>query len=215
MIDLDEHKNQLNELWSKPVFDNLSASSITAMLKKREHSIVKKLKLVFRIEILICLIEIVQDCFALSSAKDNLFIGYNIFNIVLSAVFIFIFIKLIRRMNHPRLITLPLADYVKTLLSIIERFYRNYVLFAFYYCLIDFGYRLIRLCTIGPEKEQYGRKFTDFANSLQPIAKYSFLVGFDILFEMILYFLTIWIIRLFYRKRIKELRELSVDIQQG
>lgn len=212
-MNMQKYGDKLNTILETPDLSAMSASDFSRLLKRKKYPATRMFKLFFRIEIIICLLEIIQEVYAIAGETDRMAIVYSCINIMISAVFIGIFVSLIRRLNDPRLAALPLCEHVEKVFAITKSFYNNYLRFILFYAIMDVGYGIVRAYTIGLDDE-YATKFINYANGLSPAYRAIAIIGYRLLVAGLTYLVCYALIYLFYRKSLKRLQQLYNDTRE-
>jgi hypothetical protein len=207
-MNIDDYKHALIEKLDIQDTDAFPSTQLILMIASRRNSIFRKLKIVLRIEILICLYEVISECIHFFNTPDNWSKSYALINVLTSFLFIGIFINLIRKINDPSGRALPVKENTQLVLSVMTRFYKSYLYFILFYAIMNAVYNIAGILIKGTAFED-GKAVMQVMNKIkEPLWQYSFLFGLEIVEGLLLYFLCRLVIWLFYHKRIKQLQQL-------
>lgn len=212
-MDIDIYKKDLSEKLGNSGFGaSLPEKDFQALIRKRDTSVFSKIKIVFRLEILICLAEIISSAIDLFHARDQWSVFYYSIQLSISLVFIFIFLKLISVINSPSIKAMPVKESTDTVLALLQKFYSRYLLFVLLYVLMNGIINIIALTTENTGFEA-DKGLADLLNRIDnPVYKYLYLFAHQIILGLLVYLICRWIIRKLYGKRIKELKKLSEEL---
>jgi hypothetical protein len=211
-MNIDDYKHTLNEKLNIQAADTFSGRQLILMIASKRNSIFRKLKIVLRIEILICLYEVISECIHFFNTPDNWSKTYALINMLISILFIGIFVNLIRKINDPSGRALPVKENTQLVLSVMKRFYNSYLRFILFYAIMNAVYNIAGVLIKGTAFED-GKAVTQVMSKIkEPLWQYSFLFGLEIVEGLLLYFLCRLVIWLFYHKRIKQLQQLADEM---
>lgn len=211
-MDIDIYKKDLNERLGNAGFGALPEKDFQSIIRKRDTSVFKKIKIVFRLEILICLAEIISSVLNLFQAADTWSIIYYLVQLVISIVFIFIFLRLISIINSPSIKAMPVKESTDTVLSLLQKFYSRYLLFVLLYVLLNGIINIIALTTENTGFEADKALAALLTRIENPVYRYIYLFVHQVVLGLLVYLICRWLIRLLYGRRIKELKKLSEEL---
>lgn len=211
-MDLDELKYQLNHKLStdhavKSVVD------IAALLKKKTHSIIGKLKRSLWIEITCCIIFLIPlGYIGFFSGHWSLRIYFGSFAILMAA-FMLLLIYLLRRIDQLGRTNMPVKNNLQTIVNILEEFVKRY--FQFSMALIPICFTFSFLLSIKdpiriPQVENVAtRLFT------APWQLYSFLAVYMTGLAVGVYYFTRWYLKKLYGNYIIQLKQCIHELGEA
>lgn len=212
-MNLDDYKYTLSEKLNVQLAETFSGNDLVSMIETRRHSIFRKIKIFLRIEIIICLGEAISECFHFYHAPDLWAKAYAAINVLIAVLFIFVFNRLIKIINDPANIALPVKENTKLVLSVMKKFYSTYLGFIAFYAFMNAAYYILGVVIEGNEFEE-GKELMQVMNKVaDPFWRYVLLIGIALVENVLLYLFCRFIIRLFYRKRIKQLQQLANEME--
>ncbi len=211
-MDLDELKYQLNHKLSTD-HARKSAMDIAALLKKKTHSLIGKLKRSLWIEIVCCIIFLIPMGYVgLCSDHWSLRIYFGTFAILMAA-FMLLLIYLLRRIDQLGRTNMPVKSNLQTIVNILEEFVKRY--FQFCMALIPICFTFSFLVSIKdpiriPQVEKVAtRLFT------APWQLYTFLAVYMIGLAVSVYYFTRWYLKKLYGNHIAQLKECINELREA
>lgn len=208
-MELDELKYQLKNKLSTD-HAGRSNEDIAALLTKRTHSIIGKLKKSLWMEIIFgILIAVGFGFIGIMSKYVTLRIYFSIFAVICAA-FIVLLVYLLRRITHLSNTTLPVKSNLQTIVNIIEDFVKRY---------FQFTMALIPVCLIfsfllaynepEPVPEVDGLAKSIFSALWQVIV---FLVIYMAVLTVGIYYFTKWYLKKLYGKYVDQMKECIEEL---
>lgn len=210
-MELDELKYQLKNKLSTD-HAGRSNEDIAALLTKRTHSIIGKLKKSLWIEIIFgILVTVGFGLIGIMSKYVTLRIYFSIFA-VMCAAFIVLLIYLLRRITHLSSTTLPVKSNLQTIVNIIAEFIKRY---------FQFTMALIPVCFIFsfllgyyepepvPEVDGLTKSIFSVSKAWQVIV---FLVIYMALLTVGIYYFTKWYLKKLYGKYVDQIKECIAEL---
>ena len=210
-MDLDELKYQLK---AKLSADHAGRSNkdIAALLNKRTHSIIGKLKKSLWMEIIFgILITVGFGLIGIMSKYVTLRIYFSIFA-VMCAAFIVLLIYLLRRITHLSSSTLPVKSNLQTIVNIIEEFIKRYFQFTMALIPVCFIFSfLLGYNEPEPVPEVDGLAKSIFSAAWQVVV---FLVIYMAALTVGIYYFTKWYLKKLYGKYMDQMKECIAELTE-
>ncbi len=211
-MDLDELKYQLKD---KLATDHTgrSGADIAALLNKKTHSLVSKLKKSLWIEIGCCILVILLFIYMGSGSSYHAMQIYFSAFAVVALLFLFVLIYLLRRTSQISNNTLlPVKTNLTTIVSIMEEFMKRY--FQFTMALIPICFAFSIFLGYNEPKHTNGLDKTSlgFLNTSWKVI--TFLAVYMGLLAVGVYYFTKWYLRKLYGNYIEQLKQYIQDLSE-
>lgn len=210
-MELDELKYQLNQ---KLTTDHASRSNadISALLKKKTHSVISKLKRSLIIEMVLCVLfftAMLYVCFVTSYWSIRLYFGaFTIITILM----VFVLYYLYRRTSALSNSDQPIKNNLQTLVGLLEEFVKRYFQFTMALLPVCFMFSLI-LSYVDPVEIPEIEKFSVnvFTARWQVMV---FLGLYMIALAVSVYYFTKWYLKKLYGNYLNELKQYIAELDQ-
>lgn len=208
-MELDELKYQLKNKLSTD-HAGRSKEDIAALLTKRTHSIIGKLKKSLWMEIIFgILITVGFGLIGIMSKYVTLRIYFSIFAVICGA-FIVLLIYLLRRITDLSGTTLPVKSNLQTIVNIIEEFIKRYFQFTMALIPVCFTFSfLLGYNEPQPVPEVDGLAKSIFSEAWQLIV---FLVIYMAVLTVGIYYFTKWYLKKLYGKYVDQMKECIAEL---
>lgn len=210
-MELDELKYQLNQ---KLATDHASRSNadISALLKKKTHSVISKIKRSLIIEMVLCILffaAMLYVCFVTDYWSIRLYFG--VFT-VLIFLMTFVLYYLYRRTHELSNSAQPIKSNLQTLISLLEEFVKRYFQFTMALLPVCFMFSMILSYAEPveiPEIEKFSVKV--FTARWQVMV---FLGVYMIVLAISVYYFTKWYLKKLYGNYLNELKQYIAELDQ-
>jgi hypothetical protein len=208
-MELDEFKNILNQQLAT---DHLyrSEADIAALLRKKAHSIIVKIKKSLWFEIFSCIVIILLFGYlGLSSKYSSINIYFSIFSIV----FIIILFYLLKKINRLNTNNLSVKNNLQSIVSILEEFMKRYFQFTMALIPICFVFAFF----LGYNEKQPIEPIDEIILKYKP--SYSFITIFTVVYMTSLtvgiYYFTKWYLKKLYGNYVNELKIYINELKEN
>lgn len=210
-MELDELKYQLNQ---RLATDHASRSNadISALLKKKTHSVISKIKRSLIIEMVLCILffaAMLYVCFITDYWSIRVYFG--LFT-VLTVLMTFVLYYLYRRTNTLSDSDRPIKANLQTLVGLLEEFVKRYFQFTMALLPVCFMFSMILSYADPveiPEIEKFSVKV--FTTRWQVMA---FLGVYMIALAISVYYFTKWYLKKLYGNYLNELKQYIAELDQ-
>jgi hypothetical protein len=211
-MELDEFKNILNQQLAT---DHLyrSEADIAALLRKKAHSIIVKIKKSLWFEIFSCIVIILLFGYlGLSSKYSSINIYFSIFSIVFIP-FIIILFYLLKKINRLNTNNLSVKNNLQSIVSILEEFMKRYFQFTMALIPICFVFAFF----LGYNEKQPIEPIDEIILKYKP--SYSFITIFTVVYMTSLtvgiYYFTKWYLKKLYGNYVNELKIYINELKEN